>query len=283
MKNIFPKNTSKYQLIVSDFDGTLVGVNSITTSKVQKAIKKWIAAGKFFTIATGRQYLMIDDECKKMGITTPVIVRGGAEVVDATSGNVLHFEYISEKDVEEIVTSLNKSGYFYYGIEVDDTIYSNFESIISAEKLSLKKLKDFEIKSVPKFHLKPKNVDDVEKADIFVQELARSISRINVIATHNGKFGYGWDITSVTATKLHGVVKVMKMLSLERDQTVGVGDSYNDFPLLEAAGFKVAMGNANEELKEIADVIVPSNEEDGVAYLITKLLENSKPDTSIVK
>jgi hydroxymethylpyrimidine pyrophosphatase-like HAD family hydrolase len=68
----------------------------------------------------------------------------------------------------------------------------------------------------------------------------------------------------------------MELLNVKREEIVGVGDSYNDFPLLEAAGLKIAMENGHSEIKEIADFVVPSHENDGVAYLIDRLLENKE-------
>lgn len=49
---------------------------------------------------------------------------------------------------------------------------------------------------------------------------------------------------------------------------IGVGDGYNDYPMLEACGLKVAMGNAVDELKVIADIVAPSIEQDGLAKVI---------------
>ncbi len=57
-----------------------------------------------------------------------------------------------------------------------------------------------------------------------------------------------------------------------RNEIIGVGDSYNDFPLLMACGLKVAMGNAAPELKEIADYIAPTVEEDGVVDVIKRFV-----------
>ena len=53
---------------------------------------------------------------------------------------------------------------------------------------------------------------------------------------------------------------------------IGIGDGYNDFPLLMACGLKIAMGNAVEDLKAIADFIVPSVEQDGVAHAINRFI-----------
>lgn len=276
MKNSFPKDTSKYKLIVSDFDGTLAGPEHVTTKNVQRTVKKWVSSGKFFTIATGRQYLMIDDECKKMEITTPVVVRGGAELVDPKTGEILYHEYIKKEDVERIVKIIEDSDLYLYGIEVDDEIFSNFNLAVDFPQIKFRKIEEFKLKSIPKIHAKLKDPRYLKKAEELIKSLMHSLPDVHAIATHNNQFGMGWDITSVRATKLHGIVKVMEMLELEREEIVGVGDSYNDFPLLEAAGLKVAMGNAHDELKEIADVIVPSHEDDGVAHLINQLLKTSE-------
>lgn len=275
MANGFPKDTSHFKLIVSDFDGTLAGAEHVVTQKVEKAVRRWIDSGRFFTIATGRQFLMIDDECKKMGLSDPVIVRGGAEVVNPVSGEILHSEYIKKNEVSKILKTIEQSDLFLYSIEIDDIIYTNFTLEVPFPKITFKKLSEFVTRSVPKIHLRPKDDRHTEQEE-FVKKITRELSDVHAIATHNSKFGRGWDMTSVKATKLHGIVKVLEYLKLKREDVVGVGDSYNDFPLLEASGLKVAMGNANLELKEIADIIVPSHEEDGVAFLIERLLRSSQ-------
>lgn len=271
MQNDFPKDTSQFTLLISDFDGTLAGDQHIVTPKVVRAVRKWIDSGRHFTIATGRQFLMLEDECKKMGLLDPVVVRGGAEVVDPTSGEILHSEFIAKEEVRILLDEIAKSDLFLCGIELDDTIYADFTIEVPFPKITFKKVNEFMLSDVPKIHLRP-NGERHEEQETLMKKVGLKTPSIHVIATHNNKFGRGWDITSVKATKLHGIVKVLEYLDLKRENVVGVGDSYNDFPLLEAAQLKVAMGNANEELKEIADIIVPSHEEDGVAYLITKLL-----------
>jgi hydroxymethylpyrimidine pyrophosphatase-like HAD family hydrolase len=62
----------------------------------------------------------------------------------------------------------------------------------------------------------------------------------------------------------------MKIMKLKPEEVVGVGDGYNDYPLLTACGVKVAMGDAPDELKEIADFIVPPQSEHGVLQVIEK-------------
>jgi hydroxymethylpyrimidine pyrophosphatase-like HAD family hydrolase len=80
------------------------------------------------------------------------------------------------------------------------------------------------------------------------------------------------DVTSENASKLHGIVEVARILNIKTEDMIGVGDGYNDFPLLLACGLKIAMGNAVPELKEIADFVAPSVYDDGVATVIEKFV-----------
>ena len=116
--------------------------------------------------------------------------------------------------------------------------------------------------------------------DVEADELMSALSNIPNVAVHKmpamkieGRFGI--EATDALATKLHGIVELQKILGVTKEETIGVGDSYNDFPLLMASGLKIAMGNAVPELKAIADFIAPSVEEDGVATVIEKFILSS--------
>ena len=82
------------------------------------------------------------------------------------------------------------------------------------------------------------------------------------------------DVTDQSVSKMHGISEVFEILGISREDAIGVGDSYNDFPLLMACGLKVAMGNAIDELKSIADYIAPSVDDDGVTDVIEKFVLN---------
>lgn len=108
------------------------------------------------------------------------------------------------------------------------------------------------------------------------QRLIDELTKISNIAVHKipswtaGELSIS--ISHASATKLHGVMTVAKMLGIAPKEIIGVGDGYNDYPLLMACGLKVAMGNAVPELKAIADFVAPSVEEDGVATVIDKFI-----------
>jgi hydroxymethylpyrimidine pyrophosphatase-like HAD family hydrolase len=79
-------------------------------------------------------------------------------------------------------------------------------------------------------------------------------------------------VTHEHATKRYGVEQLTEMLSLPKEQVMAIGDGHNDMPLLEAAGLKVAMGNAPDEVKQLANYIAPTLADDGVAAAIEKFI-----------
>ena len=265
------KYSRDYNLIVSDFDETLGNQEKIISPKVTSAVRRWISSGRRFSLATGRQYLMITDVIEKLGLEDPIVVRGGAEIVDARNGKIIHAKSIDKKTVKEFVGFLHGKG-IELALEQDDVIFSDYYRRSDyIPTITFKPLSEFNLSDIPKMLIFAIEGDIDKKISFVTNELVNKFPQLFIVP-RNSTRGKAWDVTSERATKNLAVLKLITHLGLDRKETVGVGDGYNDFPLLEACGLKVAMGNANQELKEIADIIVPTYEEDGVAYLIDKLL-----------
>ena len=69
-------------------------------------------------------------------------------------------------------------------------------------------------------------------------------------------------------------MELAKQLGMDNSQVMSFGDSYNDIEMITESGIGIAMGNACESLKEVADYITLSNDEDGVAVILEKMAEN---------
>jgi len=80
------------------------------------------------------------------------------------------------------------------------------------------------------------------------------------------------EITMATADKGNGMIKLGEYLGITREEIMTCGDSENDMAMIVAAGFGVAMANGTDEVKEAANYITSSNEEDGVAEVIEKFV-----------
>lgn len=260
-----------YKLIIADYDGTLAGRDYIIPDKTVAAIKKWIASGHLFTIASGRQYLMLKNDVENLGLVAPLVVRGGAEVVDAKTGGIIHSENIDVNTVSRIL-SLLTAHTDKIAVEKDDTIYSTFQFAGKFPEVKRKNLDEFVSSDVPKIMAKA-TLEQTKEMEMAMDQLMKEFPALHIVRSYT-PLGSGWDITSIKGTKHLATLEVIKLLDLDPKQVVGVGDGYNDFSLLEACGLKVAMGSAPEELKAIADIVVPPIDENGVAVLIEKLLSD---------
>lgn len=247
----------RYKALMLDLDGTTVSYNydAMPSSRVTDAInkaKKLLHVG----IATGRTTLeskMIFDNLKLRG---PSIVSGGAQVIDAETKKVIWEARLDEKSIKEInkVFKKYKKQAFINDEETGERIPINS----SRHRKSALTIWNSSVES--------------DIADKIVSDL----SNIPTVAPHKIK---SWEkdmfaiqVGSLNATKQYGIFEITKILGIDTCEIIGVGDSYNDFPLLLACGLKVAVGNAAPELKEIADFVAPSVDNDGVAVVIEKFI-----------
>lgn len=245
----------KYKALICDVDGTLIpnrldGMPSQRITETIAKVKDKIHIG----VATARPHFILEHIAEHLKLSGPSIVHGGGEIMNLTTGEI-YFKYnIQQKDIEEMYKIAQS---LYIPLLIDEektTVLASEENIHTDVPGSVAKGIDLAI------------------ADQFVQAL----SHIPTISVHKipswtpGKFDVS--ISHSEATKQNGILKVAEILGIETHEIIGVGDGYNDFPLLMACGLKVAMGNAVEDLKAIADYVAPSVEEDGVADVIEKFI-----------
>lgn len=259
----------KYKAIVSDFDGTLVGKDQDIPELVVRAIQKFIKLGNIFSIATGRMYAgRIESQVKNLGLNSLQITRGGSEIVDIT-GKVIWGKYIKDKDAKKIVNYLQKKNQRLY-IDKDVSIYTD-ENISKEYGRQVKPLSSLGYSIIPKIGVLA-GITKL-KAEAIAKDMSNKFHYINVFVARSPK-GWGLDITATGATKQIALLEWAKLNNLKQEEIVGVGDSYNDYPLLTASGVGVAMGNGIPELKEIADFIAPPQAENGILEVINKYFKD---------
>lgn len=259
------------KIIFSDFDGTLVGKDLVISERLKKAVLAWEEKGHLFSIATGRIFAghvqRIADELK---LTAPQVSMGGAQIVDPVSRKVLNEELLPDDDLIRLVELLQKKE-LYFWLEKDFVLYNDTGEARHTTNAVVphKKLKELPLTQIPKVGVKP---DTDEQKEYLQHTLPELFPALHVIRAGSA-FGLVFDITAASASKHSGVLKVLGMTHIRREDSTGIGDGYNDFPLLTVAGYKVAMGNAVEELKEIADFVTTRYDQEGVARVIEKLLK----------
>lgn len=245
----------KYKALIVDVDNTLVSNsrNALPSNKVSAAVAK--ASKKIHVgIATSRCLYVAREIVDHLELSGPSILNGGGQVIDFPSKKESYAQPIGKKDVQKIV-SVFKS--------------LNFPFIICDGE---SKDKQFNGK-IPKrsFMIFCQGLE--EKIANKMLSLLSENPNISVFTTRSWTVGkLDVLVTHPKATKQHGVLEIAKILNISTDDIIAVGDGYNDFPLLMACGLKIAMGNAVDDLKEIADYVAPSVDEDGVADVIERFV-----------
>lgn len=254
----------KYKALMLDVDGTVVpyDYDALPSDKLAKAIKK--AESKVaICFVTGRSYPFLKLVLEKIGLNHGyAVVNNGSQVVNIATDEVLYDQPIDLADAKEVISLFQKEKVqFYVKQGLHDMKY--FENPFK---------KGQTLKNA--YMIFTHDIFTTDEVDIFQKKLSHLDNLSSYRNRH--KDGFGLNIQHVKATKLHGVELVLEALNIKSQEAIGVGDSYNDFSLLMACGLKVAMGNAIEDLKAIADYIAPSVDEDGVVDVINKfVLKNS--------
>lgn len=238
-----------------DVDGTLITFarDAMPSLKVKKALKK---AEKVMHVgvATSRPYYILKHIADDLSLNGPSIINGGAQIMDMKTRKIVWEKPLNHKDVRKACKTLINAGLEPQVLQEDqDIVY----------KKNLKLIKPLQVWT---------HGIDVDFAKKVTDKLS-NISSIAVITTTSWEKGKVDIIVShALATKQHGIFEVAKILNIDTKEIIGVGDNYNDFPLLMACGLKVAMGNAVEDLKAIADFVAPSVDEDGVVEVIERFV-----------
>jgi HAD superfamily hydrolase (TIGR01484 family) len=247
--------SKKYKAIICDIDGTLIlnSKDSLPSKKVIETIKK---AGQkiHFGVATARPFFYAKLITDHLRLSGPSIIHGGAQIIDFTSGKVLKEQKIAAEDILKAFKITERM----------NLVFKIDEETESIEMPKNWQPHDLLGAYTPALTLKT--------AKLLKKELSQisTISAHLVPSWHEGKVTV--DISHASVGKQYAILEVAEILGIKTEEIIGVGDGYNDFPFLMACGLKVAMGNAVPELKEIADYIAPSVEEDGIVDVIEKFI-----------
>jgi len=247
----------KYKAIILDLDGTIIpnSMNGMPSMKVKKAIRK-AQSQVHVCIATSRSLFKMLHIVKYLNIQSPCIINGSTQIYDPQSNTFIWERYLKKSQVRDIQKVFHTHS---VPLLISDGITAayvknldSFNFILSVycngieKKLASKII--LELQKIPGIYIR------------------------RFMSWREGKVGI--EITDAYVSKKHGIEYLCSLLHIHPEEIIGVGDGYNDYPLLSACGLKVAMGNAVDEVKAIADYIAPSVDEDGVAHVIEKFILN---------
>ncbi len=272
----------KYSIVASDLDGTLLNNSSEISFENIKAIDALNKLGVYFVPSTGRSFSEIPAQLRENDAVRFYICSNGAMVFDKLKGPRI-LNCISNGVGQEILDLLTS-------FESEINIRHNGYIIADSKLKSLQHYKNLNVvdthidcickysKRVDDFNKYVYTADNIEVFTVFFRNYAdkmyckKQLEQNTELRVVEG-FEYNLEIMSTKAGKGNALSALADMLKIQRSKTIGIGDSGNDITSIEAAGLGLAVSNATDSLKAVADDIICSNEEHIVAYVLENFVK----------
>ena len=262
----------KYKLVAMDMDGTLLNSKGAVTIDTLYAIKKAKEEGIIFTIATGRPVSGVARFLNMLDFTAPVITYNGAMLIDPTSKKILFKKDLLAKDAVTIYNlglSLNQTMCIWANNNLysnrDDEKLANYKKISGNEPIIIDDINEIAQSGVTKILW----YDDAEKISVFKNTIDPNIFESVTFTTSQPHF---LEFFNSEVSKGVALDKLAKELGIKQEEVVAFGDGLNDLPMIEYAGMGIAMENGHKELRDAAQYVTLSNDDDGIAYAIYNVL-----------
>lgn len=283
------------KLVALDLDGTLLNAKEIIGPRNVAAIKSLQDKGIVVTIATGRSFREAQDICALSGVDPYIISSNGAEINDRKGAPLAGFAI--ERSLALELTKWLEENEYYYELTGDAEVYAvkatrdrhqeNFEQFkrqypdpvhltkgIGLEyKLSFRKIgitdtyQDIfaQEKNIFKIHVLSPCLDRLA----IVKDKFRKLKQLEIVSS----LDHNIEVMNCEVSKGASVKKLAELLGLSLENTMAIGDNYNDLSMLKVVKYPVAMGNAKAEVKAICKYTTLRDHEDGVAHAIERFDE----------
>ena len=273
-----------YKMVCIDMDGTLLNKRKKISKKSKEVIKKLHDDGVEIVVTTGRIYNNAAYYSHILGVESPVIAANGAIVRNKHTNEIIYENTIKTEVCIKLIDLLYKNDFLFHFYTLDGIYCGNKITKLATEIYMTKQI-GYENLRI-NYHI----INNIEAWKSFFKKDNTQITKCIAFSVNPDKiaklkkelnefddivyFGAGsrsLEINHRGVSKGKAVKALADYYGLKREEIVCIGDNENDISMIEYAGLGVAMGNAIEPLKKIADYITDTNNEDGVAKALKKI------------
>lgn len=271
----------RYRIIALDLDGTLTNSQKIITPETQRLLIEFQKAGGKVVLASGRPTYGILPHAETLRLKEfggYILAYNGGSVIDCKTGEVMFEQHFPRELIPEICGIIRPypvgiNTYKGENILVGNNMnkYTELEAKINGMGISF--TENF-----------PESVNfDIVKCLLqgepeLILELEAMLSE-----KYKGVLGvfkseaFFLELVPEGIDKARSIDRLLKMIGIPTEQCIACGDGFNDISMIKYAGLGVAMENAKPPVKEAADYITLSNDEDGIAHLLKRIRSNKMP------
>ena len=268
------------KVIAMDLDGTALNHQKQLTERTRSAIQNAAKSGIQIVVATGRTFSSLAPEVLAMPEITCAITSNGAVVNRIPDGAVLLHNYPNPETVSEIAgmiqgekidTEVCTGGQAYIGQSYYDRVLEGKTNrdvqYVKTTRHPVPDIYQFLLEhrvAIENINLNFKTLEEKQQWQQRFQKLPG--------VTPTSSFLFNVELGGATTSKAHALQALLDEWKMTSRQVMAFGDSENDLGMIQLAGIGVAMANGMEEVRQAADILAESNEEDGVAKIIEQLI-----------
>lgn len=265
-----------YKLIALDLDGTLTNDAKEVTPYTKKVLQEAAQKGAAIALVSGRPTIgirRVAQELELNRIGGYILAYNGGHILDCKTGEDIFRALFPRDCIEEAIVFSRKAhiamvAYDAEGIVTEGPVdqYVLHESYNNG--IPVKQVNDLAAYLKDPF-VKMVMCGDPERIAQLEPVMAEHFrGRLDIYKAESVFL----EVMPLGINKAAGLQKLMRYLGVDREELIACGDANNDLPMMNIAGLSIAMGNAYENVKQAADFITKSNNDDGVAYAIMKFV-----------
>lgn len=272
------KPTPPIKLVAIDLDGTLLNSQHEMTERTESVLKAAMASGVKILIATGKTFMSSRHLVKRLGTTTPGIYNQGT--ITFNSDGSIHSQHVIDKALaRQVITYVEDRGYII-------GVYTGSRILVRKMTQRMEELTTYFHEPLPEEVGPLQNILDTTPVNKIIMFYPHDPRRVMALRWQlSMQIGGGARLLSAGipdelellptgASKGSALKVLLKEMGIAASQVMAIGDGENDLEMLELAGIGVAMGNANDHIKSVANVTTKSNDEDGVAAAVEQYVLN---------
>ena len=241
-------------------------------ARTRAAIAATRAAGIHVVLVTGRMFQAVRPYALEAGLDDPVVCYQGAVVAEPVSGRWLRHVPIPLELARETIAAVNEEG-FALNCYVDDELYV---AEVTPEARRYADFQHLELHAVGDLlewlDQPPTKLVVIEDPAVLDDLKQRMLARFDGRLYISKSLPYFLEFASPDVTKAAGLDFLSEHVGFSRERTVAFGDGENDVELIDWAGYGVAVANAHDRVKEVANFVCPSVDEEGVAQVLEAFL-----------
>lgn len=271
-------NMSKYELIAFDMDGTLLDSSKKIRQDSIDMINTAVLAGKTVTISTGRCIPELKAYRRQLSSLQYIISMSGALVFHANNNREIYSCTLPVDTVRMILKEVRGMDLIIHMLSMDSIVQK--DKIIHMEDYHMgvyqSMFEEITVKPDNLYTFYDRNPIPLYKLNLYLRNpqerdnLRKRLAPLGLTLAYSEETSL--ECSAPQVSKGQGLKKLCDHLHISIDKTIAVGDADNDLDILKHAGLAVAMGNANENIKRIADVIVKDNDHGGCAQAVREYL-----------